>query len=90
MPAPVAPTPAPVAPRPPPLPLGDQPMSPAVRKIRNRAEWEAHERQQILDALVRCGWNKTQAARELNVSRRNLYRKIERYGIEGHDAGSTG
>lgn len=74
-----APTPASPQPAAPP----DEPLSPAARKIRNRAEWEAHERQQILDALVRCGWNKTQAARELNVSRRNLYRKIDRYGIEG-------
>ncbi|MEZ4435940.1 MAG: sigma-54-dependent Fis family transcriptional regulator [bacterium] len=66
-----------------PISAPPEPLSPAARRIRNRAEWEAHERQQILEALVRCGWNKTQAARELNVSRRNLYRKIDRYGIEG-------
>ena len=53
------------------------------RAITNRAEWEAHEKQRILDALVRCGWNKTRVATELGISRRNLYRKLARYGIEG-------
>jgi transcriptional regulator with GAF, ATPase, and Fis domain len=53
--------------------------------IRNRADWEAHEKQRILDALVQSGWNKTRAAEVLGVSRRNLYRKLARYGIEGAD-----
>ncbi len=65
-----------------PRPLDATTTLPAGR-IRNKAEWEAHERERILAALVRCGWNKTRAAKELKVSRRNLYRKIERYGIEG-------
>lgn len=51
--------------------------------VQTRAEWEAKEKQAILDALVRCNWNKTRAAETLGVSRRNLYRKLARYGIEG-------
>lgn len=51
--------------------------------VQTRAEWEAKEKQAILDALVRCNWNKTRAAEALGVSRRNLYRKLARYGIEG-------
>jgi transcriptional regulator with GAF, ATPase, and Fis domain len=51
--------------------------------IATRDDWEQHEKSAILDALVRSQWNKTRAARLLGVSRRNLYRKLERYGIEG-------
>ena len=57
--------------------------TPQSRAISNRSDWEAHEKQRILDALVRCSWNKTRVATELGVSRRNLYRKLSRYGIEG-------
>jgi len=32
---------------------------------------------------VQARWNKSKAADALNVSRRNLYRKLARYGIEG-------
>jgi transcriptional regulator with GAF, ATPase, and Fis domain len=51
--------------------------------ISNREDWENHEKAAILDALVRSGWNKTTTAKMLGFSRRNLYRKLERYGIEG-------
>jgi DNA-binding NtrC family response regulator len=51
--------------------------------VQTRAEWEAKEKQAILDALVQCNWNKTRAAELLGVSRRNLYRKLARYDIEG-------
>lgn len=51
--------------------------------VQTRAEWEAKEKQAILDALVQCSWNKTRAAEVLGVSRRNLYRKLARYDIEG-------
>lgn len=62
-----------------PLSLADEPSA----SILTRTDWEAHEKQQILDALVKCGWNKTRAAVFLDISRRNLYRKLARYGIEG-------
>ena len=39
------------------------------------------EREQVLAALRRCGWNKARAARALGVSRRSLYRLIEKHQI---------
>lgn len=40
------------------------------------------ETQMIKDALSRNEWNISQTARELGLTRRGLYMKIERYGIE--------
>jgi transcriptional regulator with GAF, ATPase, and Fis domain len=57
---------------------------PASRiSIRTRDDWEALDRARILAAMVEQGWNKSRAAEALGVSRRNLYRKLARYGIEG-------
>jgi DNA-binding NtrC family response regulator len=39
------------------------------------------EREAILDALRRCGNNRTQAARVLGVSRRTFYNKLEENGL---------
>ena len=39
------------------------------------------EREQIRRALEACGGNKTAAARRLGLSRRALYRRLERHGI---------
>ena len=44
---------------------------------------ELLERRMILDCLEENGWNKTQAAKRLGVSRRNLIRKVASYGFEG-------
>jgi two-component system response regulator HydG len=41
------------------------------------------ERNAILLALSRTSWNKKLAARELKWSRMTLYRKLEKYKIEG-------
>ena len=38
--------------------------------------------EQIIDALKKTGWNKSRAARLLEISRRTIYRKIEEFGIE--------
>jgi len=43
---------------------------------------ERLERSMILGELRRNGWNKTQAARALGVSRRNLIRKVASYKLE--------
>ncbi len=43
---------------------------------------EALERRMILEGLRRTGWNKTQTAKELGVSRRNLIRKVAALGLE--------
>jgi two-component system NtrC family response regulator len=56
-------------PRPAPLPA-------TLREARRTAEVEC-----ILRALERSGWNKTDAARDLSVSRTQLYDIMNRYGI---------
>ncbi|MGE5218778.1 MAG: sigma-54-dependent transcriptional regulator [Chloroflexota bacterium] len=43
---------------------------------------EAFERAIILEALEKCDWNKTQAARQLGVTRRILSYKINTLGID--------
>lgn len=43
---------------------------------------EQLERRMILDELRSTGWNKTQTAENLDVSRRNLIRKVSYYGLE--------
>ena len=43
---------------------------------------EAFERALILDALEKCDWNKTQAARQLGVTRRILSYKVTTLGID--------
>jgi transcriptional regulator with PAS, ATPase and Fis domain len=43
---------------------------------------ERLERKMILDALRETGWNKTRAAERLDVSRRNLIRKVSDYELE--------
>jgi len=43
---------------------------------------EALERKMILDALRRNRWNKTRASAELKVSRRNLIRLVQKYGLD--------
>ena len=39
------------------------------------------EKDLIVDALEKTGWNKARAARLLGVSRQTVYRKVEEYGI---------
>ena len=40
------------------------------------------ERRMIHEVLSRHNWNKTRAAQELNISRRNLIRKVSKYNLE--------
>ena len=40
------------------------------------------ERRMILDALERHNWNKTRASAELEISRRNLIRLVQKYDLE--------
>ena len=40
------------------------------------------ERRMIYEVLSRHNWNKTRAAQELNISRRNLIRKVSKYNLE--------
>ena len=43
---------------------------------------EAMERAMIIEHLKRCRWNKTKTAEALGVSRRNLIRKVNKYGLD--------
>jgi two-component system NtrC family response regulator len=52
------------------------PLPATLREARRTAEVEC-----ILRALERSGWNKTDAARDLGVSRTQLYDIMNRYGI---------
>jgi two-component system response regulator AtoC len=42
---------------------------------------EAIERKEILDALARCGGNRTKTAEVLGISRKTLFNKLREYGI---------
>jgi DNA-binding NtrC family response regulator len=43
------------------------------------------EKQHILKVIAETGGNKARAARQLGLSRRALYRRLERYGIAHPD-----
>jgi DNA-binding NtrC family response regulator len=44
--------------------------------------FEDYERRVVEHALARSGWNRSRAARELEISRPRLLRMIERHGLE--------
>jgi DNA-binding NtrC family response regulator len=49
---------------------------------------EEAEKEHVLEALRACGGNRTMAAERLNIQRRTLYKKLDRWGLlhEGHSA----
>ncbi len=47
-----------------------------------RLHSEAHERKLIVDVLQKAKFNKSKAAQMLNIDRKTLYNKMEKYGIE--------
>jgi transcriptional regulator with GAF, ATPase, and Fis domain len=57
---------------------GDRPAS-------MREQVEDLERRMLRAALVRHGWNKTRAAKELGLSRLGLRKKLERYGLDAEE-----
>ncbi len=53
----------------------------------SRKDFEAQERQRILEALRQARWNVSVVARSLGIPRNTLYRKLTRYGL--NRAGSS-
>ena len=43
----------------------------------------------ILEALKRTGWNKSQTAKELGISRAGLIMKVEKYQLEQHQVAAA-
>jgi DNA-binding NtrC family response regulator len=87
----VVPPPLPPAPAAPPAPPALPPEAgtdawpvvrdPTLPPPALKEELEALERQRILDALERCAWNQTRAARILGLSRGVLMARLDQYGI---------
>lgn len=51
---------------------------------------EAVEKELILRALEKCNWNQTRAAKYLDVGRKTLIYRMEKYGIRKEGAGVAG
>lgn len=44
-------------------------------------EHKTDEKSEVYNVLVECGWNRTEAAERLGISRATLWRKMKRFGI---------
>ena len=67
--------------------LSDQPWSLLPSDFLLEPDGDVHElwqqeREGIIEALVRMGYNRSNASRELGMSRKTLYNKMKRYGIK--------
>jgi transcriptional regulator with PAS, ATPase and Fis domain len=73
--------------------IGEELLSPRIRQRQGAnlspdepnslpAAVDALERNMIYDVLRRNHWNKTRAAEELHISRRNLIRKVSKYKLD--------
>ena len=47
-----------------------------------KSQSEAHERKLIIEVLKKAKYNKSKAAQLLNIDRKTLYNKLEKYKIE--------
>jgi two-component system response regulator HupR/HoxA len=69
--------------------IGEEMLSPRIRQLAEEAGQrsltaavDALERNLIYEVLKRNHWNKTRAAEELRISRRNLIRKVNKYKLD--------
>jgi transcriptional regulator with PAS, ATPase and Fis domain len=71
--------------------IGEELLSPRIRLETREdgvaarslpAAVDALERNLIYEVLKRTHWNKTKAAEELRISRRNLIRKVNKYKLD--------
>lgn len=65
--------------------LGQQLIGGTRGEVKLKDALEHLERQMIVETLKRCGGNKSEAARQLGVSRSNLIAKAQSYGLAGDD-----
>lgn len=63
-------------------PIAASDQAPSTDNPDLRLHSEAHERKLILDVLQKAKYNKSKAAQMLNIDRKTLYNKMEKYGIE--------
>ena len=58
-------------------------ITPSESQIRQKTKLKApREKEEIINALKKTGWNKAKAARLLGIGRRTIYRKIDVHRIE--------
>ena len=67
---------------PPPISRTESPRSAAPAQLSGLGTFAEVERDLILRALDTCEWNKVHAAAMLKISRKKLYAKINKYGLE--------
>jgi two-component system nitrogen regulation response regulator NtrX len=60
----------------------DSPLVPLLRASTFEAFKEEAERAFLVAKLAENGWNVSETARKLEMPRSNLYKKIERYGLQ--------
>jgi len=60
---------------------GQSPASPAIAENAATDDLGSFQRQKVLQVLEREAFNKAKAARALGISRRKLYRLLEKYGL---------
>ena len=63
--------------------LADLPPYLLMRENPAPVEPDEHEKSTIVRTLEQCRYNKKKASEILNISRRTLYNKLEKYGIKG-------
>jgi transcriptional regulator of acetoin/glycerol metabolism len=59
-----------------------RPRNVAARSMDELSTMAQGQKTMIKAALKRCNWNMSQAARQLNIARSTLYRKMEQFGIK--------